>query len=513
MAVSILVGGAITNYSMKNTFGSYFEFGEIMAKIRGKNNYFMAWLFALVAGFIAGIISGVLGVIPFLGLDHRPVLCTSCSPWSTATSSASTPRTRTACPGRPRWPAATWRRPLPPAPPARQPPMQPAPPAPAAPPAPPYQPAPPAQPAPQAPRHPPHLRRLPHRPLLRHPRASRASNPTARHRPKREARDLRSRASLPGEHPPRETASKGCYDRPMTRHRSLQRHHARPTREPGRVAQRGEPTAARAIEGPGAPGRGTPSRPAARSATPGVGAVVLRILAGALLSAAVVTAPYAFGSLAEALRLVAAGRPDAALRPRRFVKLWTDGVLLLAGIGAYAVPGALIFGVPLAWLSYVGHTGGGSSTAALWGALIVYLLAASWFAVAAACDFAAVRRFGRMFDISELNARLTSRRGWSRAWLRCVLAEWIGLGMGVALMANAQTPATAALSLSAAFAIVFFATVPAVAALVPVTREAYGLLACVPGASVPDSPAHVAAHLSTRPRETGSSRAVEVGTR
>ncbi len=62
IAVSVLLYAAVVNFAMKGSFGAFFEFGEIFAKVR-EGNYFMAWIFAIIASFVYGLV----GIIPFLG--------------------------------------------------------------------------------------------------------------------------------------------------------------------------------------------------------------------------------------------------------------------------------------------------------------------------------------------------------------------------------------------------------------------------------------------------------------
>jgi hypothetical protein len=62
IAASIFFYAAMTNYAIKGNFGSFFAFGEIMGKVR-EGNYFMAWIFAVVATFVYGLVS----IIPILG--------------------------------------------------------------------------------------------------------------------------------------------------------------------------------------------------------------------------------------------------------------------------------------------------------------------------------------------------------------------------------------------------------------------------------------------------------------
>ena len=88
--------------------------------------------------------------------------------------------------------------------------------------------------------------------------------------------------------------------------------------------------------------------------------------------------------------------------------------------------------------------------------------------------------------------------------MRSVLAQSAGVAVATALVASAGAPLDVALRLAAACAVVFLATVATVAALIPLTREGYGLLVCVRAAPVPASTARAAAHASTWLRPAGS---------
>ena len=63
IAVSILFYAAIVNYAMKGHFGAFFEISEILANVRKPGgNYFLAWLFALVVGIGASVVTSVLSL-------------------------------------------------------------------------------------------------------------------------------------------------------------------------------------------------------------------------------------------------------------------------------------------------------------------------------------------------------------------------------------------------------------------------------------------------------------------
>lgn len=177
--VSIYLYAAITHFAMKGSFGAFFEFSEVMAKMRTPGaGYWTAWLMSIVFAFGAsiasGFASGILSVIPVLGTlagayiglavaylalmmsgnlfgqyaqvaySITPQIAYPTAPTAGYMPPAQAPYQPPAAPAYqpPAPPAAT-----PPAPPAPQPSVQPAPPEPQAPPAP-ASPEPPAAPTP-----------------------------------------------------------------------------------------------------------------------------------------------------------------------------------------------------------------------------------------------------------------------------------------------------------------------------------------------------------------------------
>lgn len=70
VAVSIIAYAALVNYSMRENFGAMFAFGEIIGNVK-KPGYWTAWGLSIVvwiaAGVVAGIVNGVLGIVPVLG--------------------------------------------------------------------------------------------------------------------------------------------------------------------------------------------------------------------------------------------------------------------------------------------------------------------------------------------------------------------------------------------------------------------------------------------------------------
>lgn len=60
IAVSVLFSAALTHYAMRGGFGSFFDFGGILAKVRGGTGYFTAWLYTIAISIIASFITSVL---------------------------------------------------------------------------------------------------------------------------------------------------------------------------------------------------------------------------------------------------------------------------------------------------------------------------------------------------------------------------------------------------------------------------------------------------------------------
>lgn len=144
-AVSLIFNAAVVNFAMKGTFGAFFEFGEIMVKVRGGSGYFTAWLFALVISIGASTVSGMLtatyvGAILVFPLAYLTMMMTGSvlGQWASGAYGINAPLYATAM-------GSPYSSPVPPAPPA--PPTYPVPPAPPVPESPQYAPPAPAAPA------------------------------------------------------------------------------------------------------------------------------------------------------------------------------------------------------------------------------------------------------------------------------------------------------------------------------------------------------------------------------
>jgi len=170
IAVSVLYYAALTHFSMKGTFGAFFQFGEILAHVRGPG-YFTAWLFSIVVSVVGGTITSVIsgatggfGGIVSPAITYLMLMITGhlFGQWA---SRAYGPGTAAALPATAGYPPVSPPAPpayTPPAPPAYTPPVPPAPepysppasepampPAPQAPQAPPVAPQPPSEDVPQ----------------------------------------------------------------------------------------------------------------------------------------------------------------------------------------------------------------------------------------------------------------------------------------------------------------------------------------------------------------------------
>ena len=71
--VSLIFFGAEVNYAMKGTFGSFFSFKDIMAKIRSDSGYWMAWLWSVVIYLGASAATGLVAMT-FIGVLLAPFI-------------------------------------------------------------------------------------------------------------------------------------------------------------------------------------------------------------------------------------------------------------------------------------------------------------------------------------------------------------------------------------------------------------------------------------------------------
>jgi hypothetical protein len=73
IAVAIIFYAATVNYALKGTFGSFFQFSEILARVRDGSGYFNAWLWAIVVSFAAGLAVSILSAT-FIGYILVPAV-------------------------------------------------------------------------------------------------------------------------------------------------------------------------------------------------------------------------------------------------------------------------------------------------------------------------------------------------------------------------------------------------------------------------------------------------------
>jgi hypothetical protein len=168
IAVAVVFYAATVNYALKGNFGSFFQFSEILARVRDGSGYFNAWLWAIVVSFAAGLAVSILsatfiGYILVPAVSYLSIMITAhlFGQWATRSYGIQAAAAPVGVPGYVP-PAGAYTPPAAPTPPAYAPPASPAAPAPpaapVAPPAP-YQPpapvAPPEAPAAPAPYEPP----------------------------------------------------------------------------------------------------------------------------------------------------------------------------------------------------------------------------------------------------------------------------------------------------------------------------------------------------------------------
>lgn len=60
LGVSVLFSAALTNYAMKGGFGSFFEIGEIISRVRGGTGYFTAWAYTILVALIGSVLTSVV---------------------------------------------------------------------------------------------------------------------------------------------------------------------------------------------------------------------------------------------------------------------------------------------------------------------------------------------------------------------------------------------------------------------------------------------------------------------
>jgi hypothetical protein len=73
VGVAILFYAATVNYALKGNFGSFFQFSEILARVRDGSGYFAAWVWAIVVSFAVGLVVSILSAT-FIGYILVPAV-------------------------------------------------------------------------------------------------------------------------------------------------------------------------------------------------------------------------------------------------------------------------------------------------------------------------------------------------------------------------------------------------------------------------------------------------------
>ena len=60
IVVSVFFSAAMTNYAMRRSFGAFFDFGGILALVRGGTGYLTAWLYTVLTAFVGSAIVSAL---------------------------------------------------------------------------------------------------------------------------------------------------------------------------------------------------------------------------------------------------------------------------------------------------------------------------------------------------------------------------------------------------------------------------------------------------------------------
>lgn len=67
IAVSYLANAAVVHYAIQGSFGAFFDFKNILARVKSNSGYLTAWGMSIVVAFlvsaVAGIVGGILGAI------------------------------------------------------------------------------------------------------------------------------------------------------------------------------------------------------------------------------------------------------------------------------------------------------------------------------------------------------------------------------------------------------------------------------------------------------------------
>jgi hypothetical protein len=89
IVLSVVMPGLLVHYAREDNFGSLFKLGTVFSKVReNAGTFFMAWLVALIFGFIAGLAlgaaGGILSLIPCIGWIAAMLITMLATPYISA---------------------------------------------------------------------------------------------------------------------------------------------------------------------------------------------------------------------------------------------------------------------------------------------------------------------------------------------------------------------------------------------------------------------------------------------
>jgi hypothetical protein len=89
LVLSVLMPALMVHYAKEDNFGSLFKLGTVFGLVRANaGTFFMAWIVALVFGFVAGLVLGgagtILSIIPCIGWLAALIISMLATPYITA---------------------------------------------------------------------------------------------------------------------------------------------------------------------------------------------------------------------------------------------------------------------------------------------------------------------------------------------------------------------------------------------------------------------------------------------
>jgi hypothetical protein len=89
LVLSVIMPGLMVHFAQDGTFGAFFKFGDVFAKVREFSGpFFTAWIVSIVAGigvgFVVGIVGGLLGWIPCIGQIIFLLITIAVTPYTSA---------------------------------------------------------------------------------------------------------------------------------------------------------------------------------------------------------------------------------------------------------------------------------------------------------------------------------------------------------------------------------------------------------------------------------------------